>query len=506
MVRRWMITAGLGVALLWNSPAASADNPLSFFDGRLTLSASDRMRGEFVSWFDPAGPRSNNGYSFFANRLRAGAALTLPMVDMFVEGQDTRLVNLPGSDSIAPLVGPLGPGATYFATTRTRDQGEVLLHRAYATIHDFGLRGVSVRGGRIGYNHGMEKPPADPTLLWLQRERISQRLIGNFDYTNVGRSFDGLQGMYDNERFNFTAMASHPTQGGFNVNANTHIDDIDLVSLTATLLEDLATGPMSGQFFGIYYRDRRDLVVPDNRPLTPAAGCAAPGAGDDFRSCDDGTIAIMTIGMNLTHAIDLGPGRLDLLLWSAGQVGNWESLDQESWAYALETGYQFPKVAWKPWVRLGFFRSSGDDNPNDGDHGTFFQILPTARLYAALPFFNMMNSQELFLQGILKPLDGLTVQPSVHWLRVTESADLWYSGSGAASDTFFGFGGIPSSGAPNGRPNELAYLLDLGITYTLNRHLEVYGYYGHAFGQGVVSAAFDGNDADYGYLETTLSF
>ena len=112
----------------------------------LTLSASDRVRGEFVSWFDPAGPKSNNNYNFFANRLRFGGTLSFPMVEFVVEGQDTEMVNLPGADSInsgpgTKGLGPLGPGAIYYANTMTRDQGEVFLHLGYATVQGFRAAG-----------------------------------------------------------------------------------------------------------------------------------------------------------------------------------------------------------------------------------------------------------------------------------------------------------------------------------------------------------------------------
>jgi len=143
----------------------------------------------------PLRPKSDNGYSFFANRLRFGVTLSFPPSSCR-GGQDTRLVNLPDADSIAPGLAP-SPGALYYANTRDPDQGEVFLHRAYATIRQFGLPGVAVRVGRLGYNNGLEKPPQDATLAWLQNARISQRLIGNFDYTNVGRSFDGVQVMFD---------------------------------------------------------------------------------------------------------------------------------------------------------------------------------------------------------------------------------------------------------------------------------------------------------------------
>lgn len=468
----------------------------------LAFSASNRARGELVSWFDPAGPASNNDYAFFANRLRFGATLSFPTLEIFVEGQDTRLVNLPGADSIAPGLGPLGPGALYFANTRDRDQGELFLHRAYATLRRFGLPGVSVSVGRLGYNHGLEQPPKDPALAWLQAARISQRLIGNFDYTNVGRSFDGVQLTFEQGPFDLTALASHPTQGGFNVNANQNIDEIDLASVTGTLAEPRGI-PMSAQLFYIYYGDRRDLAVADNRPLNPpeGLGCTDVSDPDAFRACDDSDLRISTIGANATHLIPLGPGKLDLLGWVAGQLGDWESLDHGAWGYAAELGYQLADVPARPWLRVGFFRSSGDDDAADGDHGTFFQLIPTARVYALFPFYNLMNNQDLFAQLLLKPLPGGAINVSGHWLRTTESRDLWYAGGGATSDTFFGFSGIPARGR-----NTLAYLVDLELSYTVNKHVALYGYYGHAFGQGVVAANFRGEDADYGFVELTLSY
>ena len=58
--------------------AAAASDEFVLRD-HLTLSASDRVRGEFVSWFDPGGPKSNNNYNFFANRLRVGTTLSFPL-------------------------------------------------------------------------------------------------------------------------------------------------------------------------------------------------------------------------------------------------------------------------------------------------------------------------------------------------------------------------------------------------------------------------------------------
>ena len=503
-VRRILIIVTLALAM--RAPSGAADEDFVLRD-HLTLSASDRVRGEFVSWFDPAGAKSNNNYNFFANRLRAGATLSFPTIEFVVEGQDTELVNLPGADSInsgagTKGLGPLGPGALYFANTATRDQGEVFLHLGYATVRNFGLPGVAARVGRFGYNNGLEKPPKDASLLWLQRWRISQRLIGNFDYTNVGRSFDGAQALYDRGPVNLTLMASHPTAGGFNVSANKEIDKIDLVTGTASLVEPEGLAPTSAQFFYMYYGDRRGILVTDNRPANLPANQTCTGNNRFLiRSCDHRNIALSTIGANVVHVVDVGPGKLDLLGWVAGQFGDWQSLNHTGWAYDVEIGYQLPKVVLKPWLRYGFTRASGDKNKADRDHNTFFQMIPTARLYALFPFFNMMNNQDMFVQGIVRPLPGFSAAVSGHWLRATESTDLWYSGGGATSSTFFGFAGINAQGR-----HELSYLTDLELSYAVNKYLTLYSYYGHALGQGIVSANFVGNNADYGYLEATVSF
>lgn len=471
----------------------------------VTLSASDRMRGEFVSWFNPAGSPSNNNYNFFANRARAGISLAYPTVEFVAEAQDVRLVDLPGADSKNSAQGTFGPGAAYYDHTRTRDQGELTLRRGYVALRKFGLPGVSGKAGRFDYKHGEEKLAQDPALLWLQKARIGQRLVGTFEYTHVGRTFDGIQAAYDQGPLNLTGIVTHPTAGGFNVNANKEIQKIDLIGATATVVEPEGVSPMSAQLFYLFYQDRRNLVATDSR-IKEASTCG-PGDHRRYRNCDRRRISISTIGGDIVQVIPAGPGKVDVLGWAAYQVGDWQSLVHTGWAYAVETGYQLPDVYAKPWLRVGFNRTSGDKSPFDGHHGTFLQLLPTARAYAAFPFYNLMNSQDLFLQGIIKPCKGVTMAMTAHHLRATESADLWYAGGGASSKSIFGFSGIKTQGR-----HELAYLTDVDISYELDKSwtrdltVTVSGYYGHAFGQGVVSANYAANDADYGFVETTIKY
>lgn len=198
----------------------------------------------------------------------------------------------------------------------------------------------------------------------------------------------------------------------------------------------------------------------------------------------------------------LGPGDIDGLLWVAGQTGQWESLDHSAWAIAAEGGYRPVDAAGKPWLRAGWFHGSGDSNPNDGNQRTFFQVLPTTRLYAQTPFFKLMNNEDLFVQAMVTPLAGMNLRADWHHLWTTEGEDLLYSGAGAAqSKPVFGFGGFSSRGH-----SSVGDLLDLSAEYAFHPNAKVTVYYGHVFGDSVLDAQFAGSgDANYGYLELTLS-
>jgi hypothetical protein len=455
----------------------------------VTLSASDRARGEVVDYFRPpdaAAPAGAHRYAFFGNQLRAGLRAVFPHADFVLEVQDTRLVHLPNDASLAEPFGNLGPGATYFAHTRDRDQGEPFLKQANLTLR---RSGVSATVGRLEYRDGLETLPADATLLALKRTRIAERLIGPFAYTHVTRSFDGGRLAIDRSGWNATAFASHPTAGGFEVSANREIDRVSLAGFSFTAKRLPYAPPADARVFYLYYEDdRRAAVKVDNRALMT-------------RIADKRRIVVHSWGGHAMTVIEAGPGAFDALAWAAYQNGDWGALDHGAWAYALEAGYQLPRVPSAPWLRGGLNRSSGDDDPADGEHRTFFQVMPTARIYAQFPFYNLMNNEDVFVQLSASPFPRASVRVDYHWLRLTEPRDLWYAGGGATNDDVFGFSGTPALGR-----RELAHLAEVALDAQLHERLSASAYYAHAFGQGVVGATFRGKDASYGYLELTFRY
>ena len=455
----------------------------------VTPTLSERVRGEFTDWFRPpagAAPAGAQRYNFFASQFRAGVRVTLPRVQLVAEMQDTRLVGLPDDASLAPPIGNLGPGATYFAHTHDTDQGEPFLKLAHLTLRQSGF---SATVGRFEYSDGLETIPGDPALAQLKRQRIGERLVGPFAFTHVTRSFDGVRGAFDSPAWNATAVAVRPTHGGFEVSANREIGDVGLAGLALTKkgLPWLETSDL--RLFWLYYEDARDNPLKvDNRPLA-------------VRAADHDEIAVHSVGAHAVAVADAGPGRVDGLLWGTVQKGEWGRDGHDAWAWAAEAGYQLPRLPLAPWLRVGWNRSSGDDDPTDGHHDTFFQLIPTPRTYALFPFYNLMNIDDVFAQLLFQPHTRVQGRIDYHRLRVTEGGDLWYSGGGATNDDVFGFAGSPAAGRRG-----LAHVVDLSLTVTLPWRLTLGGYYGHAFGGEVVGATFAGRDADYGFVEATYRY
>lgn len=477
----------LATVLVWIVAAA----PVAAFEWRdaVTPTFSLRLRGEGVDYFRPpddVAPRAAHRYGFFASQMRAGLRVTLPSVQLVAEAQDTRFANLPDDASLGAPFGNLGVGGNYFAHTRDRFQGETFVKQAYLTVRRSGL---ALTGGRFEFSDGLETVPADPTLAWLKRARLAERLIGPFGYTHVTRSFDGLRFSWDHPTLNVTAFASRPTHGGFEVSANREIDDVGLALLALTAKQLPALPPTDVRLFYLFYEDeRRGPIKTDNRPL-------------EARRVDDGAIRIHTWGGHAAIAAPAGPGIVDGLGWLAVQTGEWGALDHGAWAFAVEGGYQLPRLPGSPWLRIGYDRSAGDDDPGDGAHRTFFQVIPTARIYAQFPFYNLMNGGDAFAQLLLRPHERIAVRLDYHWLQLTEARDLWYAGGGATNDDVFGFSGTPS----NGRRG-LAHVAEIGVNVTLASRLTAYAFYAHAFGQGVVDATYADADASYGYLELTVRY
>jgi hypothetical protein len=454
----------------------------------LRVEVYNRLRGEFVDWFEPlsTSPAPNHRYNFLDNKFQIGLRLNRAPFEIFLQFQDSTLGFVPAN--------AVGVGGVYYANTmRSTQNGAIFRNGWISAAGEIAGDRVAIKAGRQLYSSAAEVPSRNPSLKWLQTNRLSQRFIGPFDYTAVGRSFDGGQFSVSEELFTITGFGFKPTFGGYEIDANPELDVI--LAGAAISLPDSAGARVAwladtiAQLSWYYYEDSRDIVFLDNRPLP-------------VRQQDRGMPArIHTVGAYAVRLLPVGAGAIDALAYGYGQTGQWQSQTDLAWAYGAEGGYRLADVWAQPWLRAGINSGSGDSDPNDDTHGTLFQVLPTAWLYAMFPFYNMMNNQDVFAQCISQPDPRVSFRLDFHWLRVNSTRDLAYAGGGATSNTFFGYSGVPA----NGR-YDLAYLTHLLLGVAATEQLTFNFLYAHAWGQGVIGANFAGTGGNYGYVESVLTF
>lgn len=484
MARR---TSTILLAMWLASASAAAQAPVEAHPAApaVAISGSLRTRIESWDWF-PAG--ATHDYAFSGSLLRFGIKRAAKKLDWQIELAAPLLAGLPDGATAPGSQGQLGLGASYFAASDGRNDASVFLKQGFVRLK--AGRSQSVTIGRMEFADGAEVVPRDATLAAIKRDRIAHRLLGTFAFSHVGRSFDGVQYVLVRPAWNLTVLAARPTEGVFQVNG---WRELGVNVYYAALTRQMAGASHAGEWrvFGLGYSDYRGGgVKTDNRPLAA-------------RRADTKRIDLFTFGGHYIGAVSTKAGPIDVLLWGAGQVGAWGTLSQRSGAVAAEAGWQ-PAVLrrLRPWIRGGYDYGSGDGRANDGTHGTFFQVLPTPRVYARFPFFNMMNTGDGFVELVLRPSARVAVRTDVHVLRLADAADLWYAGGGAFQAGTFGYAGRPS----NGR-TALARLYDASADVALTPRVSLGAYIGLAAGRGVVDAIYPaGSNAGFGYLELSLRF
>jgi hypothetical protein len=478
-----IVMAGTG-SLLAQAPATpEKPKPL------LTVTGTLRTRVEGWEWFEG---EADNTYAFSGSLLRLAIGQQKKHVDWQVEFAAPILLGLPNQSVAAGAQGQMGLGAGYFiANDASRNAAMAFVKQGYVRFKNLGGNsGQSLRLGRMEFIDATEVTPKNTTLAALKRDRLAHRLIGNFGWSHVGRSLDGLQYGYNSGKNSLVLLGARPTRGVFQVDG---WGELNIAVGYGAYTRQLGTPKSVGELrlLGAYYDDwRPNVVKTDNRPLT-------------LRRADANQIRIATLGGHYIHALESQSGIFDVVLWGVFQAGQWGIQDHRAGAVVAEAGFQ-PKI-WKqakPWIRGGYQYASGDGNPNDGSHHTFFQMLPTPRIYARFPFYNMMNSEDAFGELILRPHSRMTVRADVHSLRLANANDLWYQGGGAYQPWTFGFAGRPSGGNRG-----LATLADVSADYQINAKITISGYLGNAWGRGVVESIYPkGQNALLGYVELGYKF
>ncbi len=469
------------------TPAPAAAKPDKHKIGPLDLSINWRTRTEGWDWFQ--GNTGNNEYPFFDSLFRIGIGQTRERLDWFVEGATASILGLPNDAVVPAPQGQLGLGGSYYAANSNQvNNTGGFLKQAFVNFKHLGRSNVKL--GRFEFFDGMEVKPQDPMLASIVQTRIANRLISNFAFAAVQRSYDGGQFSWNSGPNNITFFGARPTQGVLQVDGMKELDtEIYYGSFNRAVKTPHGAGAFRAFAMG-YVDDRNTILKTDNRP--------AP-----VRTADLGKVEIATYGANYAQVIKTQTsGNFDFLVWGALQTGSWGALTQRAGAFVGEAGWQVPVKVLKPWLSLGYSYGSGDGNVQDGTHGTFFQVLTTPRAFARFPFYNMMNNEDAYATLNLKPWSKLALRSEAHALRLANSADLWYSGGGEFAPKTFGYTGRPSGGKQG-----LANVWDISGDYQVNKYFSATLYYAHAWGKGVIENIYPRSaNGQLAFLETNFHF
>jgi len=428
-----------------------------------------RQRVDDGTGFSGLRVKLNGGYTW-RNQLR-----------LFAEGQLTSLFGLE-SDAT-------GAAGLYRASTMGTSETVVKLRQLYAEGR---LEKMPfLRVGRQDVRMGTVVGYPEANWKFLKVARLSQRLLGPVGWTDVARSYDSVTAKIDPlEGHAVHLFAGQPTTGVFEVenayepNRDIAFGGFDWTAKRGTVLKDTE---LTGFF----------MAYDDSRDPADVAGLF-------------GDIRLYTMGGSLLGVYPLGPGRADVLLWGALQVGSYhdmtatrgiQDLDQLAGALIGEVGYQLPDVWGAPWLRFGVNFASGDDDPDDDDHNTFYNLLPTNHLYYGyadqLAFSNLID---MLVQFKLSPLPKVGLDLTFHQFWLRQTADGRWFGTGAYSKQSLGFGQTPSNGS-----HDVGQEIDVTLSYQVHRTLKLTGGYSILFGGKVFEGA-QSRDTEFGYLQAQFNY
>lgn len=448
-------------------------------DHRLSLDLDSRLRWELWEAF------TENDDNFYAARTRLGLGYDWrDRLRVYGQGQLTNIWDLDDSAS--------GAAAVYRANATNPNASSVSSIRVRQLFAEARLDPDNwVRVGRQDINVGTLIHYDEPDWKWLKAKRLSQRLVGTVGWTHGERSYDGVALRVTPEEGHVLHLfGAEPTTGVFEIDSaykrQRHVifGGAEWTVERGTWLPDTELEA----FFITYFDDRDPSKV------------GAPLFGE---------IELYTFGFSMLGIHPLGRGKLDLLLWGALQLGEYDDmtprgvreLDQLAGAVLAEVGYQLPETWARPWLRTGVNFASGDGSPNDGDRNTFFNLLPTNHPYYGyadqLAFANLID---LFVQLTLAPTAKLGFEVAFHQFWLHEDRDFRYAGTGAYSRTNFGYGRSDPGGA-----NDVGQEIDVVVSYVLRKGVGLMAGYSRLFGGHVFDSSAD-DDVDWAFVQLALHY
>lgn len=232
------------------------------------------------------------------------------------------------------------------------------------------------------------------------------RLMSPLDWHNVGRSWDGIHLTYAPEGWHLFGFFVNIADGGIFGGESGDADDDLLFGGIYVSYRGVKDHEFDGYAFHRHFSD------------------------DDFASEQGGPLGDRqdtTMGLRAKGKL----GSFDYSGELAFQFGEQAEDDVRSFALALLLGYTID-IDWKPRIAIEYAFAGGDDDPADGDVGTFDPLFPFGHYYHGhIDLAGWRNLHSFMLAIRIQPLQNLSVHLDAHLFRLAEDADAWYSAAGS---------------------------------------------------------------------------
>jgi hypothetical protein len=181
-----------------------------------------------------------------------------------------------------------------------------------------------------------------------------------------------------------------------------------------------------------------------------------------------------------------------------GQFGHWAGDALQGWSWALDGGYTFEPVTWKPRVGAGFDWASGDDDPTDGKVGTMDQLFPLGHKYFG--YLDLIGRQNITAANVnisCWPIEKvLQTALAYHAFWLSEEEDFLYDASGAAGRR-----------DPTGQSGkEVGQEIDFTLAWKIDVHSSILFGYSHFWHNDFIVETGPSEDADLFYLQYAFKF
>ena len=481
-----LLTGGLAPSFAGETVAKSVavkapeSNPLSFADGLFTFDVQERVRWEIrENNFDfNSDVRTVNDDNWLLNRFRLGMLIKpTDWLKIYAQTQDSREYLSDRQDF---------PGV-------------------------FGAEGDDAFDLRQGYVE-IGNAKNFPLTLKIGRQILAygdERLVGSFDWNNIGRTFDAVKLRWEEKKWSLDAFASTvvvPTRGKYNQSDFLNGNETDRGQLFSGLYFSTTALPFqTTDVYAFHLHEDTGLkyqptAIGDTNFVTlgfrvkskPGYFHHEPASAPDGKAMADG---------KSTPPPPPAPKPLGLDYDGeyAFQTGRVRGLDLTAFAVHTGLGYTFD-LPWTPRLGVEYNFATGDSHPGDTDLETFQNLFPTNhKFYGYMDVFSWQNMHNPAVSVKVSPTKKLTAQLDYHGFWLATNEDVWYRANGTTAVR-------PLTPLARNADKFAGSEIDFTVTYKPFKQLALQAGYSHFFAGTYLKDTGAHDDANFGYVQTTIEF